>query len=297
MANNHDVYRKITDRLVEALKRGTVPWVKPYVGQGLPRNASSGRRYSGINVWVTMLEGIANEYTSCGWVTFKQANDLGLLIKKGQKSTPVLFMRRVEKEDEKQWFLARAYSVFNLDQLRDMEDGSGLLAKVRADTDVEFAHDPVQACEDMVMKTGAHIKHVQGNPVLPAIPAYIGSADVIEMPKRNKFISAEQYYATLFHELVHWTGHLDRLDRDLTTRFGSPEYAAEELVAELGAAFLAHRFGFDVVTYSAQYLSTWLGAIKENPSFLIACASAASKAAEYLFPGADTDFIPEENDE
>lgn len=290
--NNHEVYRKVTDRLVATLKRGTVPWVKPYVGAGLPRNASSGRRYSGINVWVTMFEGIVNDYTSCGWLTFKQAIDLGLVVRRGQKATPVLFMSKVSPkqrkdagdEERRSWFMAKSYSVFNLDQLTELEDGSGTLAKVRAETDVEFSHDPVQACEDMVTATGARIKHVRGNPVVDATPGYLPVDDYIEMPLRNKFVSAPRYYATLFHELVHWTGHESRLNRDLITRFGNPQYAAEELVAELGAAMLAHRFGFDVVTYSADYLASWLEAINENPSFLVACASAASSAVEFLFP-------------
>jgi antirestriction protein ArdC len=288
--NNHEVYTKITARIMAAINQGIVPWAKPYVGAGLPRNASSGRRYSGINVWATLWEGIANDYTSCGWLTFKQALDLKLVVNKGQKATPILFMSKVMPKkangtpttELRPYFMARAYSVFNLDQLKELEPGA--LAKVRADTDVEFAHDPVEACEAMVAKTGAVIKHRRGNPVVEAIPCYMTEGDFIEMPFRNKFVSAPRYYATLFHELVHWTGHTSRLNRDLTTRFGSAEYAAEELVAELGAAFLAHRFGFDVVTYSADYMSTWLDAMKKNPSFLVACASAATTAAEYLFP-------------
>lgn len=289
MANNHEVYAKITARIMAAINQGIVPWAKPYVGAGLPRNASSGRRYSGINVWATMWEAIVMDYTSCGWVTFKQALDLKLCVNKGQKATPILFMSKVTPkkakpgEDEPRgYFMARSYSVFNLDQLKELEEGA--LAKVRADTDVEFTHDPVQACEEMVTKTGATIKHRRGNMVVEAIPSYLPALDLIEMPYRNKFVSAPRYYATLFHELIHWTGHTTRLNRDLVTRFGSAEYAAEELVAELGAAFLAHRFGFDVVTYSADYMSTWLDAMKQNPSFLVACASAATTAAEYLFP-------------
>jgi antirestriction protein ArdC len=290
--NNHEVYTKITARIMAAINQGIVPWTKPYVGAGLPRNASSGRRYSGINVWATMWEGIFNDYTSCGWVTFKQALDLKLCVNKGQKATPILFMSKVNPkrkdgaptEELRPYFIARAYSVFNLDQLKELEPGA--LAKVRADTDVEFAHDPVEACEAMVTKTGAVIKHRRGNPVVEAIPCYLPEGDFIEMPFRNKFVSAPRYYATLFHELIHWTGAKHRLNRDLITRFGNPQYAAEELVAELGAAFLAHRFGFDVVTYSAQYMSGWLDAMRENPSFLVACASAASTAAEYLYPSA-----------
>jgi antirestriction protein ArdC len=122
--NNHEVYTKITARIMAAINQGIVPWAKPYVGAGLPRNASSGRRYSGINVWATLWEGIANDYTSCGWLTFKQALDLKLVVNKGQKATPILFMSKVMPKkangtpttELRPYFMARAYSVFNLDR-------------------------------------------------------------------------------------------------------------------------------------------------------------------------------------
>jgi antirestriction protein ArdC len=292
--SNHEVYTKITARLIATIEAGTVPWTSPVVGAGLPRNASSGSAYSGINVWATLCESQAREYTSCGWVTFRQALELGLVVQKGQTATPILFMSKVmprgglarpDDDTRRPYFIAKSYSVFNLDQLAELEPGA--LARVRAATDVTFTHDPVAACEAVVAATGAVIKHKPDLPGFATTPAYYAVDDFIVMPLRERFPSQARYYATLFHELVHWTGHASRLNRDLEMRFGAAmaaRYAAEELVAELGAAMLAHRFGFDVVTYSAAYLSTWLDAMHENPSFLVACASAASSAVEFLYP-------------
>jgi antirestriction protein ArdC len=292
--SNHEVYTKITARLIAAIEAGTVPWTAPVVGGGLPRNASSGRAYSGINIWATLYAGLANGYTSANWVTFKQALDLGLVVRKGQTATPILFMSKVmprgglarpDDDTRRPYFIAKSYSVFNLDQLDEREPGA--LGRIRHRTESSFAHDPVAACEATIVATGAEIFHKPDMPGFATTPAYYAVDDFIVMPLRARFPSAAQYYATLFHELIHWTGHASRLDRDLGARFGAgvdERYAAEELVAELGAAMLAHRFGFDVVTYSAAYLSTWLDAMHENPSFLVACASAASSAVEFLYP-------------
>jgi antirestriction protein ArdC len=183
---------------------------------------------------------------------------------------------------DKSIFLARLYYVFNLDQCKDLEGCEGSLAKLRARADVSFSHQPVEACEAMVSATGADIR----NGGLRAFYNY--AEDYIGMPARSSFVSADRYYSTMFHELTHWTGKAGRCNRDLTKgRFGNPEYAAEELVAELGAAFLANRFGFDVVTQSASYLKNWLKALKDDASMLVTAASAAQKAVDFLAPSAE----------
>jgi antirestriction protein ArdC len=295
MNANQAVYARVTAKLVAALEAGTVPWMRDYHNAGLPRNAASGHSYSGINVWTLLWEGLLKEYSTSGWVTFKQAKEHGCVVRKDEKSTPVIFMSKVtprrpkEGEDKvRPYFLAKMYSVFNLDQLKELEPGA--LAALRARVLKEFQHDPVAACDAAITATGAMITHKRG---IMATPSYNWETDAVTMPVRSAFPSAMAYYATLFHELVHWTGHKTRLNRDFAGRFGTVDYGTEELVAELGAAFLAHRFGFDVISYSARYLQAWVRGIKANPSILVACASAASAAAEYLVPSAEPVAEPE----
>lgn len=300
MSRNQEVYEKVTAQILAALEAGTVPWTQPWVG-GSQRNALSLRPYSGINVWVTSLVASLRGYTTSGWVTFRQALDLGCVVRKGEKGTTVMFMSRVEKrksvadkkrspeEKPESYFMARAFTVFNLDQLADLEGKEGSLERAKKRVDIRFEHDPVAACEEMVTKSGATIQHGAFD------ACYVPSLDEIRMPVRSSFPSAPRYYATLFHEMGHWTGHESRLKRDLRNRFGSEAYATEELVAELTAAFLSHRFGFEVVSQSAAYLASWIRAIKTNPSVLVSAASMASKAADFLAP--DPFSVEEEKDE
>lgn len=292
MSKNQEVYAKVTAQIVAALEAGTVPWIKPWIG-GSQRNALSLRPYSGINVLVTAMTAALRGYETSGWVTFKQALELGCVVRKGEKGTTVMYMSRVAKrksvkdakttaksaKEDESYFMARAFTVFNLDQLSDLDGKEGALERAKARVNVRFDHDPIAACEEIVAKSGALINHSAANEA-----CYLPTLDEIRMPLRESFRSAERYYGTLFHEMGHWTGHESRLKRDLRNRFGSEAYAVEELVAELTAAYLSHRFGFEVVSQSAAYLASWLRAIQSNPSVLVAAASAASKAADFLAP-------------
>ena len=288
MNKNQEVYAKVTATIVDALERGVVPWAKGW-HQGIAQNAATRRPYSGINVFSTHFAAWTKGYTSPGWLTFRQAISHGLVVRKGEHGVPILFMSKVapkpkkgqQPDDVKPYFIAKFYTVFNLDQLTDLEGNEGALAALRERVVPQFAHDPISECEAIVAKSGARINHFA-----MAAPGYCPSTDTIEMPPREQFQDAAEYYATLFHELGHWTGRKGRLGRDLSGRFGDHAYAVEELVAELTAAFLCHRFDLDVISRSASYLKSWLRAIKADPSALVAAASAASAAAEFLAPSA-----------
>lgn len=300
MNSNQAVYDKVFAGVLEALRAGVIPWRKPWTEgglSGLPMNAATVRPYHGGNIVALWATAQLRSFTSNGWVTFRQAVDAGAVVRKGEKATPVYYFTSREKtnketgEVETFWF-ARGYSVFNLDQLSDLEGRDGAVANLRRRVDAPIAApmvDRIAACDAMVQGTGATIEHT-GNRA-----AYAPSLDRIVMPAREQFIDGASYYGTLFHELTHWTGHESRLARPLSTKFGSPEYALEELVAELGAAMIGARFGVESIDRSAAYIASWQKALTgaDASRVLARCAAQAAKAAEYLAPedsGASTDY-------
>lgn len=284
---NVEIYTRVTADLVAALEAGTVPWARPlrYVA-GIPQNAVTRRPYSGINVFITICAAERAGYTSPGWLTFKQAEAEGLTVRRGERSTHVVFMNRMTRTkinpqiyEEDSYFLARWYSLFNLDQLTGDADA---LARLRQRVLPLADHDPLAEAEAIVMASGARIAHN-----ITYQPSYDRQQDSIFMPTRGQFPSAGAYYGTLFHELAHWTGAPSRLGRDLGARFADADYAAEELVAELTAAYLCHALGLDVISRSAPYLASWLACLRAHPTFLVASASAASRAASFLRPASE----------
>ena len=296
---NRDIYAKTFERIIAAMEQGKTPWVRPWRSTdrrgpngALPFNAATGRRYSGGNVWALYAEEALSGYTTSGWVTFKQALSLGCVVRKGQKSTPVFFMSRITKRGKTEdgedavgsIFFARGYNVFNVDQLDETEEGA--LAKLRAklsggsaeaapEGDAE-TFDYLDAAEAAVLSTGAKIAH-GGDRAF-----YVPSVDRIQMPPREAFKHRDHYYATLFHELSHWSGAEQRLNRLTPARFGSPDYAFEELVAELSAAFISARFGIEMVSQSAAYLNSWAAACRQHPDMFARAASLAQAAADFI---------------
>lgn len=270
-----DLYQTVTDKIVASMEGGQLPpWRRTWAGGGRPTNLASGKAYKGINVFLLAFAG----YTSPYWVTFKQALDLGGNVRKGEKSgNAVVFFRKVEKEDKNgkvnSYPLFRSSPVFNLEQC----DG---LKAPEVET-VGNSDDPIEACETIVM----------GYPLpKPAMdcgkPSYAPFMDTIRMPARESFTGIQEFYSTLFHEMAHSTGHVDRLDRDLmrVQRFGSEDYSFEELVAEFTASFLCAHAGISpaVLDNQAAYIAGWKSKIRSDPKLVIGAASKAQKAADYI---------------
>lgn len=285
MSRPNDVYAKTFDAVITAMENGVAPWVRPWSAtrsDAMPHNAATGRPYSGGNVVALWAAQLHHGYTSAGFVTFKQALEAQCVVRKGEKGHAVYFFSTFEKvskdnpERKDKIFLAKGFTVFNVDQLDELEPGA--LTKLRNGS-LEPLGTPVEreaGADTMVVATGAHITH-GGDRAF-----YAPSADRIGIPCPEGFTSMPSYYGTLFHELGHWTGHKSRLDRLAPMKFGDPRYAFEELVAELCAAFLSARFGWETVSQSASYLNGWAKACREEPDMLARAASMAAKAADHI---------------
>ena len=274
-----DLYQDVTNRIVEKLEHGTLPWVRGWnTGSGLPANAVSNRPYSGIN---TLLFWLAADrgYARPRYLTYKQAIECGGHVRKGEHGQHVVYFKQLQIEDKehdetKTIPMLRTYTVFNEAQCDDLPE------HVRVGTGNGVANpDSREALADeFIRSTGADFREGAGK------PCYVPSKDFITVPAWTDFHSRPEYYAAAFHELVHWTGHKSRLDRDLRSRFDEHAYAAEELIAELGAAYLCAEFGFDNSTNDnhAAYLASWIDLLKSDKRAIFTAASKAQKAADYL---------------
>lgn len=266
---------RITERIVNLLSQGTVPWHKPWqIKTGMPRNLITQKPYRGINVFLLM----AMNYESPNWLTLRQANALGGTIKPGEKSCPVVFWKPMkvkdkETQEEKKIPSLRLYHVFNVAQcagLKNIPPSNEAAFTMTAPADI-VAHMP----QAPVIKHGM------------AMAAYSPAQDVVNMPDRQRFGAEDNYHATLFHELVHSTGHEKRLKRaGITERngYGSEPYGKEELIAEMGSAFLCGQAGIvdRTINYSASYLEGWLKALKQDKTLLVHAAAQAQKAADFI---------------
>jgi antirestriction protein ArdC len=275
-----DLYLEVSARIIAELQKGAAPWVKPWSaspGANTPCNAVSNRPYSGCNVVLLWMAHAAG-YCTPRFLTFKQALELGGHVRKGERGTKVYFVKQLEIQegtDEAPARLVpmmREYTVFNVDQCDGLPDSvtTGKPIRVRnPDTRDDLA-------DQFLHSTGADIREGHGEAY------YVPSRDFISMPSFGTFKAADHFYNVTFHELTHWTGHKSRLDRDLKNRFGSRNYAAEELIAELGAAFLCAEFGFDGDVRNAGYIASWIELLKADKRAFFTACSKASKAADYL---------------
>lgn len=283
MEKKLDVYQTVTNQIIAQLESGGLPpWVKPWrnIGHSAdPHNAVTKRPYSGINVLLLWIAQSANNWPTAGFLTFKQAQEAGGTVRKGEKGTYIVFVKPLTvtdkqedgSEEERSITMMRSYYVFNVAQC------DGLPERLTAPRKVsEPISDP--AFDAWVKATGATV-HFGGSRA-----CYSPSRDWIDFPIRGAFRSPGHYAATMLHELGHWTGHESRLNRELHKgRFGNPEYAAEELVAELCSAFLCADLGIDGEGQQhAQYLASWLKALKNDKRFIFTAASQAQKAATFL---------------
>lgn len=267
-------YDRITDRITALLTQGTVPWHKPWKAKtGLPRNFVSQRPYRGINVFLL----IAMMYESPMWLTFRQVSQLGGSVRKGEKACPVVFWKQLAIEDkesdtQKKIPLLRYYHVFNASQC----DG---LKHVPAPVETTGISKP----EDIVagMPQPPIIKHGM------ARAHYSPHEDCVGLPPRERFEQAEGYYTTLFHELIHSTGHDKRLKRSTLTEsagYGSNPYCKEELIAEMGAAFLCGQaeIAERTIDNSAAYIKGWLEQLQSDKMLIVQAAAQAQKAADFI---------------
>jgi antirestriction protein ArdC len=279
------LYREITDKIIAELEQGRVPWVQPWgstrAGLGLPANAATGRRYSGINILILWDAVIDQGCASQHWLTFRQALDLGGHVRKGERGTNVCYADRFIPRGEKERaeaegdepaavpFLKR-FTVFNVTQCDGLPER--LLGSPKPLPELQV----VPQAEALIAATGADFR--VGGPRA----FYVPSADYIQVPPQPAFFQTIDYYRTCLHELGHWTGHPSRLARDLAGGFGSPNYAREELVAEMASAFLCASLGIVPTVRHADYLGSWLDVLREDNRAIFRAASAASKAGDYI---------------
>ena len=274
---NATIYDQITERIISLLEKGTVPWRKPWKAQtGLPRNLVTKKLYRGINVLLLH----AMHYESPYWLTFRQALELGGHVRKGEKACPVVFWKQLEREDkqtgEKEKIpMMRFYYVFNVAQC----DGLKTLSAPAGESPLTAPSKPEEIIAAMPHRP--EIKHGM------AKAFYSPSADYVAMPNRTSFEKDAGYFATLFHELVHATGHSSRLNRPTLTEsagFGSNPYCKEELIAEMGAAFLCGQAGIaeSILDNSAAYVQNWLAQLKNDKKLIVQAAAQAQKAADFI---------------
>ncbi|TPG21784.1 DUF1738 domain-containing protein [Sphingomonas koreensis] len=285
------LYDSVTVRIIGELEAGRFPWVQPWgavsgTAPGMPRNALSARTYSGINVLILWGAAIECGFTSQAWLTFKQAQGAGGAVRKGEHGTTVVYADSFtpkrgaaaqgpgsggdpERDAQAVHFLKR-FTVFNVAQIDGLPD--------------DLAPDPlplppreiVPVGEQVIAASGVDLR-IGGDRAF-----YAPGADFVQVPPQPAFFDQINYYRTALHELTHATGHVSRLDRKLFTGFGSKDYAREELVAELGAAFLCAALGIVPTVRHADYLGSWLAVLREDNRAIFRAAGAASKAADWL---------------
>lgn len=269
------VYAEVTQSIIDQLEAGALPWIKPWrVDSTADKNIISQKPYQGINRLILGLSSMVQGFDKPVWASFKQWQSLGANVKKGAKGTKIVFFSPVTKQDKatgevEAYNVLKAYYVFNASQVEGIE-----FAAPQAE-DKPF--NSIEAAEARIVKTGANISHGSD------AAFYAPGPDSIKLPNKSAFDNESSYYATAFHELVHWTGAKHRLDRDLDKgRFGNPAYAFEELVAEMGAAFLCQDYKIQGELRHAGYIQSWLKALKDDSKAIFKAAALAQKAADYL---------------
>lgn len=278
------VYQSVTDSIIEQLEKGAIPWVKPWKADSTAdKNMISQKPYQGINRLILGMSGMANGYTVPVWASYKQWESLGGYVKKGEKGTRIVFFSPVSKENKttgetESYAVLKAYTVFNVAQVEGID-------VVPAEA-AEQPFNSIAEAEQRIIKTGAAIGH-GGDAAF-----YMPSRDRIQLPNKSAFTGEGNYYATAFHELVHWTGAKHRLDRELEKgKFGNPAYAFEELVAEMGAAFLCQDYQIQGELRHAGYIGHWLKACRDDAKAIFKAAALAQKAADYI-NGLDATAMP-----
>jgi antirestriction protein ArdC len=279
----NDLYQAVTEEIVKALEQGVAPWVKPWSEESdpIPVNVVSQRPYRGVNVLLLNLKSLFAGYSRNRWLTYQQAIDLGGQVRAGETGVRIMFYKlrkvpaRVEvfpwKDDrdeieERVIPLLRSYTVFNVDQVK----GLPIPPEPRQDWQAE------SVAEDLIQRSGAQIRHGGFSAY------YLPAEDRIQLPPPAYFASASAYYSTALHELTHWTGHPTRCNRQLTNRFATDAYAMEELIAEIGSAFLCAHGRIDGRLQHASYLENWLKVLRADKRAIFVASTRAQQAADFL---------------
>lgn len=295
-----DVYTRITNSIVTQLEQGVRPWIKPWHAEHAAGRITrplrhDGTPYRGINVLSLWCEAMEKTFTTPIWMTYRQAQELGGNVRKGEKGSPVVYTNTYVKpgtdastgdETENAIRFLKGYTVFNVEQIDNLPSHYLELAEPEPRLEMPAR---IERAESFFRATGAAIAH-GGNRAF-----YRPSSDAIQMPPFEAFRDAESYYATLSHECIHWTGHESRQARDFgSKRFGSEGYAMEELVAELGAAFVCADLDIGVpveasndagaahLAHHASYIANWLTVLKNDNRAVFTAASHAQRSADFL---------------
>jgi antirestriction protein ArdC len=278
-----DIYQTVTDKIVDAIESGSGEWQKPWTPGpgGLPVNATTGRHYRGVNVLLLTISKPASDLPPA-WASYKQWAAAGCQVRGGEKGTAIVFAGAwtpkndaVENDEQKASKFLRHSHVFHCSQVDGYE---------APETVVRPLVERIADADAFVAATGAVIQYGGGR------ACYSPDLDIIQCPTFESFdataksTATENAYSTILHEITHWSGHKSRCDRSLTSRFGDQAYAAEELIAELGSAFLCASIGItqEPRPDHAQYLSHWLRILKNDKKAIFTAAARASDAAEYL---------------
>ena len=271
-----DIYAAVTDRIIAQMEQGQIPWSKPWCSNAKAVSHATGKPYSLLN---QMLLGRPGEY-----LTFRQCQEAGGKVKKGEKSSLVIFWKWIEQVDEetgetKEVPFLRYYNVFHIDQCE------GIQAKYTTEAHFPDGASTVETAQEIIYdyleREGVKLTHSEGDRAF-----YRPSTDEILLPLRKQFVSTAEYYGTVFHELTHSTGHPSRLNRlDKVAAFGSDVYSKEELVAEIGAAALVNHCGLESPTSfrnNAAYIQNWLQVLKDDKRFIVSAAGKAEKAVNLI---------------
>jgi antirestriction protein ArdC len=294
---SRNLYSEVTQRILTELQNGAAPWIKPWAstaGRNVPHNAVTGRAYSGCNVVLLWMTAQDRGYATPAYLTYNQAKEAGGNVRKGEHGTKVYFVKKLlvkdktsDKADATRTIpMMREYTVFNISQCENLPER--ITSPVTKAQRNPSARD--ETADSFLSSTRADIREGNGEAY------FVPSQDFISMPAFAAFRNADSFYATAFHELGHWTGHKTRLDRDLKDRFGSKAYAAEELVAELTAAFLCAEFSFDGELRHAGYIEHWIRLLADDDKAFFTACSRAQKAADYLRGLALSDGTETESD-
>ena len=283
-SNKTDIYTRVTDQIIRAIEEGVddfkMPW---HQAIGLPQNASTGNCYRGINTVALWAAGQMRGYKLPYWATFLQWQKLGAVVRRNEKATAVVFYKRLESslDEESDYLDTKARAVLKSSFVFNAEQIDGWSCPVPS---LEDKTDNVQTLDTFIESLGADIRYGRDN------AAFDTRRDLIHMPDRCRFVgtatstATESFYATMLHEHVHWSGHPKRLNRDLSSRFGTQGYAVEELVAELGAAFLCAELGLTPSPRldHAAYVQNWLRVLRDDNKAIFTAASTAKAACQFL---------------
>ena len=284
--SGNSLYAEVTNRIIAELEAGRLPWVQPWDGArvaiGLPRNAGTGRRYSGINLLILWDALFDRGFGSQRWLTYRQAQALGGNVRKGESGTTICYADRFkprdrngaeppDAEDRRQIAFLKRFTVFNLDQCEGLPD-----SVVGTDLEPLGERELNQQAEALIIASGADFR-IGGDKAY-----YVPSQDFIRVPPQQAFHEQINFYRTALHELGHWTGHVSRLARLEKGGLGSEAYAREELVAEMCSAFVCAELGIQPTVRHADYIGAWLEHLRDDNRAVFRAASQASKAADYL---------------